>query len=304
MTGDSLQTVGSAETSTRDLTRRLINDLSRFTCPVCSATDLSSLGSIAYAARTTFAGTPVELSLVPELASCSACGSWFTQRILPERVAMPLYAQGRGVEHWHAPEFEKGKTTDLVVAVRGLLAVGQCVVDIGCNTGELLDFCRDEGARTFGIEPSVAAQRRCIEKGHEMEATLAGFRGSVDLILAFDLIEHLYDLPRFLRDARLALRPGGKLALLTGDIESSTARRTGHAWWYVRYPEHIVFPSWSFWQGCEGFTHPVRFRTYASRGYRAGAVRRAVGLARLVAGCGNGLPLIGPDHHLVVLTRT
>jgi SAM-dependent methyltransferase len=137
-----------------------------------------------------------------------------------------------------------------------------------------------------------------------MESTLAALRDSVDLVLAFDLVEHLYDLPRFLREVRSALRPGGRLALLTGDIESGTARRVRQGWWYVRYPEHIVFPSWSYWQRCDGFTDARRVRTYASRGYRAGALRRAVGLARLAAGGGNGLPLVGPDHHLVVLTRT
>ena len=31
------------------------------------------------------------------------------------------------------------------------------VLDIGCNDGSLLSFLRDRGARTFGIEPTDAA---------------------------------------------------------------------------------------------------------------------------------------------------
>jgi SAM-dependent methyltransferase len=125
----------------------------------------------------------------------------------------------------------------------------------------------------------------------------------MDVVFAFDLVEHLYDLPGFLRAALAALRPGGRLVMLTGDNQSWTARATRPRWWYASYPEHVVFPSWPFWRSCAGFAGATRIQTYASRGYRNSFKTRVRGGARLMAGVGNGLPLVGPDHHLLTLTK-
>jgi len=44
---------------------------------------------------------------------------------------------------------------------------GKLVLDIGCNDGSLLDFFREKGARTYGIEPT-GAFLDAKEKGHDV----------------------------------------------------------------------------------------------------------------------------------------
>jgi SAM-dependent methyltransferase len=44
---------------------------------------------------------------------------------------------------------------------------GKLVLDIGCNDGSLLDFFREKGARTYGIEPT-GAFLDATEKGHDV----------------------------------------------------------------------------------------------------------------------------------------
>lgn len=235
--------------------------------------------------------------------SCPACQSWFTANAVRPGDAADLYTNGQGDLHWHADAFELAKTREVVRSVDALLRPGQVVVDVGCNTGELLDHCRRRGAVTFGIELSDTARTVCAAKGHCLIDALNQAPSPSDLVFAFDLVEHLYDVVGFLRTARDALRPGGRLVVLTGDNTCLSARTMSSRWWYARYPEHVVFPSWRSWRNCRGFTDVTRLRTYASPGYRTAWYRRWRTALAALAGRGNGLPPLGPDHHLLILTR-
>lgn len=279
------------------------NDHRPASCPACGGLRLHTLGALHYAAEAVFAGNPVTLHNAPELRECGHCGSWFTANAVRAADASQLYTEGRGDEQWRTEPFAVAKRPEVVAAVAALVRRGSEVVDVGCNTGELLDFCRDHGAATTGIDLSSAARRVCAAKGHRLAPDLASLRDAADVLFAFDLVEHLYDLDGFIASALGALRSGGRMVILTGDNGSPTARAARHRWWYASYPEHVLFPSWQHWRGRRGFARSERIRTYASVGYRAGLGARLRGAARLLAGRGNGLPLIGPDHHLLVLTK-
>jgi SAM-dependent methyltransferase len=65
-------------------------------------------------------------------------------------------------------------TADVLLGMRSLVAscverlgplTGKLVLDIGCNDGSLLDFFREAGAKTAGIEPTGAG-RDAAAKGH------------------------------------------------------------------------------------------------------------------------------------------
>lgn len=280
------------------------NDHFPATCPACGLAGMRPLGNLAYGQDVTYAGRPVALDHVPRLISCDACESWFTANAVRPDDASKLYAQGLGDVHWRTETFERAKTPEVVNAVAELLRPGQSIVDIGCNTGELLDYCRLRGASTFGIELSERARSICVTNGHSMINALDELPTPVDLLFAFDLVEHLYDLRGFLRSAQAALRPGGRLIVLTGDNSSLAARAAASRWWYASYPEHVTFPSWRFWRSCKGFDRSARIRTYASPGYRTTWLRRWRPTLAAMTRRGNGLPSPGPDHHLLVLTKS
>lgn len=103
------------------------------------------------------------------------------------------------------------------------------ILDIACGEGALLDFLRGEGFTNLaGFDISPENVRMCHELGlafveeadalQFLERTGPGF----DLILAFDLIEHL---PRqsaagFLEQVRAKLNPGGSVILQTPNMGS------------------------------------------------------------------------------------
>jgi hypothetical protein len=115
----------------------------------------------------------------------------------------------------------------------------------------------------------------------------------------------LYDVNGFLAACHEKLDSGGKLILLTGDIQSRSASRAGQHWWYLQYPEHIVFPSRRYFEGRDGFSLEAWIPTYAAIGYVVPGLRILLSRikSRLTGRCYNGLPSISPDHALIVLTR-
>lgn len=81
------------------------------------------------------------------------------------------------------------------------------VLDIGCNDGSLLDFFRQKGAITFGVEPT-GAYLDAKEKGHttygnylseDLANTIISEHGKLDLITFTNVFAHIEDLPSVLR---------------------------------------------------------------------------------------------------------
>jgi SAM-dependent methyltransferase len=279
------------------------NRFRREDCPACGARRLQRVGILDYGSSVTFATTPIQLTSIPELWACEDCGTWFSQHIVGEADARRLYAEGNSDVKWRSEPFEAVKSPAILGCVDGLVRGQRAVADIGCNTGELLDFCAARQVSTAGVELSASSRRICEAKGHLICSSIAELAPDQDVMFAFDLVEHLHDLPAFITSIHGRLRSGGHLVVLTGDNTGLVPRLTRERWWYLRYPEHIVFPSVLYWAGLAGFRLTRRLRIHASVGYRASPLRRLWGLTRMLAGRGNGLPLFLGDHHLLVLTR-
>ncbi len=182
---------------------------------------------------------------------------------------------------------------------------GDRVLDIGCNTGILLDYARTRGCVTAGVEPSLASCDILREKGHVAFSSTEGVVEKYDVVTAFDLVEHIYDFTGFFKKVGSLLVHGGTLLLLTGDNNSFSARISKKNWWYLKAPEHIIFPSRGFLNGIDGFELVSVDETYASLGYDRSLL---LGLAQyirksLFLGGYDGLPSLGPDHMLVALRK-
>jgi cyclopropane fatty-acyl-phospholipid synthase-like methyltransferase len=199
--------------------------------------------------------------------------------------------------------FEQQKPQEIVGELSRLFTAGKEHLDVGCSAGNLLDYAKARGCVTAGVDYSSTTREFIERKGHTWFPSLEALEAKTfDVITAFDLIEHLYDVRAFLHECSRRLRPAGRLVILTGNIESVSARIARQHWWYASYPEHIVFPSIKFFKECAGYTIERCVPTYASISYRVPVHSRLRGfLSGFLRGRYRGLPALGPDHMLLTL---
>jgi 2-polyprenyl-3-methyl-5-hydroxy-6-metoxy-1,4-benzoquinol methylase len=126
---------------------------------------------------------------------------------------------------------------------------GFSVLDVGCGPGLFLEALRRHGTvNLVGIEPGRDAAEFAARKlpdatiltcTYDEAGTPLGGQ-TFDLVVGFDLIEHLYDPREFLRWARERLQPDGLLYLKTPNWDA--VHRYGPAWeglW--RDFEHVYY---------------------------------------------------------------
>jgi 2-polyprenyl-3-methyl-5-hydroxy-6-metoxy-1,4-benzoquinol methylase len=96
------------------------------------------------------------------------------------------------------------------------LLPGSRVLDVGCDTGRLGEaLTRLRGAVVDGIERDVAAAEHARTRLHHVwqrsvdDADAFAGLGPYDVVLFLDVLEHLFDPWRVLRDSVRVLRPGG-----------------------------------------------------------------------------------------------
>jgi O-antigen chain-terminating methyltransferase len=99
---------------------------------------------------------------------------------------------------------------------------GARVVDIGCGRGEFLELLRDRGVDAIGVDADadmvaavrVAGMEAEVANGREF---LEAHPDEFDGVFAAHLIEHLQpaDVIAFVAGAAKALRPGGRIVLVT-----------------------------------------------------------------------------------------
>lgn len=289
-----------------DLSQRTVNnDYWRNTCPLCGSQKLYSLGGVSYASPILFSTTRITISSRPELWGCRDCQSCFVQNTVDADTAKLLYSTGQSGDRWSKVAFDQSKTSEVIEHMIAIFKDKGNVLDVGCNTGELLDFAQKLGCKTSGVEFSSASREILSEKGHRPYATLEESAGEYDVITAFDLVEHLYDVSAFLKSCREKLSATGILVILTGNINSLSARLSGSRWWYAQYPEHIVFPSKKYFRENSGYRIEKWIWTYASIGYKFPIKRIWSEILNCVLRrqAYTGLPSIGPDHALITLKK-
>jgi SAM-dependent methyltransferase len=274
-------------------------------CPLCHSSSVRKIDRADYEGKVNFSSREISLSNHPEIWVCDQCSSWFVQNIIPEATAVSLYSMSHAGERWSRVPFEQLKTPEVVRTMSLVFRDIGRVLDVGCNTGELLDFAGGFGCVTSGLEYSDDSREVIRSKGHTPYRSFDEMSDQFEVITAFDLIEHLYDIPVFLSICHSKLVSGGKLILLTGDIQSASARAAGPHWWYVQYPEHIVFPSRRFFEGLRNFILGDWLPTYASEGYNYPGYRVVLSFLKRIMTMKkyNGLPSCTPDHALIVLTK-
>lgn len=282
--------------------KQINNNLRFIICPLCGNSEIFKVGNINYFQPLCYSTEPVTMLCTPELWRCKICNSGFVQNIVPEADSIILYQEGKSAERFGTGYSDEPKTKEVARILRQFLSAGTKMLDIGCNTGDILDFAKNRGCKTFGLEYSLESLNILKHKGHKAYANMQEINNSFDVITAFDLVEHLYDLPSFLESCLKFLTPNGYLILLTGNINCIWAKITKANWWYLRYPEHIIFPSKKYFENYSRLRLENWIPTYADRAYDRPKHLVAIStFKRVLLRDYSGLPALSPDHALIIL---
>ena len=130
----------------------------------------------------------------------------------------------------------------------GIPLRGRVIGDFGCGAGSFLDLIRGVASTTVGIEPNLRFRETLRQRGHRAYGYAAEFledggEQSLDIAIAFHVVEHVNDPETFFREMHKCVRPGGQVCIATpnlhdimlqlgGDRYRKFFFRTAHRWYF------------------------------------------------------------------------
>jgi 2-polyprenyl-3-methyl-5-hydroxy-6-metoxy-1,4-benzoquinol methylase len=170
------------------------------------------------------------------IVRCQSCGLVYTN---PHRKANAILHKYEEVVDKLYMEEREGRVLTFQRNLRPLEELmppdqGRRLLDVGCHIGVFLEIAQERGWEAWGVEPSHWAAREAQSRGlRVIEGTLDDVhlaKESFDVITMWDVIEHLTDPLRELRESHRLLRKGGLICIHTMNIESLLAKLMGSRW--------------------------------------------------------------------------
>jgi SAM-dependent methyltransferase len=181
---------------------------------------------------------------------CRRCGLVFVHPLPHREQLREAYADAHeplSAGNWEGSQRHLEPTwASLLGLIEGAAGRGP-LLDVGCGGGQFLAFAGQAGWRdALGLEPapSAAAIARRTARVPIVEAELpdAGLAaGRFAGVVAWDVLEHVGDMPGFLAEVRRVLRPGGVIAIGTVHVGGPAFRVFGRRALVVHPPEHLRY---------------------------------------------------------------
>ena len=188
-------------------------------CPNCGSDDAKTL-------VLTFDGKHRNVSLKPlHVLRCPACGCSFYDDQSP-----PDYTDPEMNDHGCVPFYvQQGAGIGLITRPLAQAAAppGSSYMEVGCGYGFGLDFAINSRRwNGVGIDPAplAAVGREALDVAIELRYLRDDdeARGTIDVVMASETIEHVPSPIAFVRTLRAMLRPGGLLVLTTPNGDDIT----------------------------------------------------------------------------------
>lgn len=125
----------------------------------------------------------------------------------------------------------------------------ESLIDVGAGYGIFLDEWRRQfpKVKALAVEPSESLVRECRQKGLEVVEAIAenvvGHDNSADLVVCFEVLEHVYEPLSFVLHLKKLARPGGLVFISTLGIDGFDLQVLGDKSSQISPPHHINFLS-------------------------------------------------------------
>jgi 2-polyprenyl-3-methyl-5-hydroxy-6-metoxy-1,4-benzoquinol methylase len=208
-------------------------------CPLCQSEAVKRF-ELAYTIvwRCRAAGCCLQFAL-PQLDEATLARAYSTHYY-------PSNGNASDLTYENTPEQILRQTFGEVRAKLGPLA-GKKLLDFGCGLGRLCQVAEEYGIRATGIEPDAnAREKACKSSGLRAYASLGSLReaqpeAKFDIVTMWDVIEHLREPWKELKELSTMLRPGGCLLLSTPNAASLRARVERKRWENYVNPTHFYY---------------------------------------------------------------
>lgn len=188
---------------------------------------------------------------MPGLLSCTNCRFVTADVSLSDEALTALY----GKDYFHGDEYRdyvadrRTHERHFRARLRTLLRFvnephHKDLFEIGCAYGFFLSVAAPAFRTVSGIDISLPATeyaRRELGLPVITGDFLALPNVSADVICMWDTIEHLRSPAEYIQRASAVLKPGGVIAITTGDIGSAVARWRGKKWRQIHPPTHLHY---------------------------------------------------------------
>src|SRR5579863_4262989 len=104
----------------------------------------------------------------------------------------------------------RGMAREIGALAAEVAGPGQTVLDFGCGSMPYKPFFEAKGCRYLGADFDGARDIDIDPQGH-----IGAGDASVDLVVSFQVLEHVRDLDTYFSEARRVLKPGGRMILST-----------------------------------------------------------------------------------------
>lgn len=106
-----------------------------------------------------------------------------------------------------------------------LVGKGKKILDLGCGLGQIGKLLIDNGNQVYGIDISPKILKKANNKGLitkcvDIETEPLPFRNKFDIVIAAEIIEHVFDTDTLLIKIRKILKDKGELIITTPNLAS------------------------------------------------------------------------------------
>ncbi|MGM0647961.1 MAG: class I SAM-dependent methyltransferase [Bacteroidota bacterium] len=185
------------------------------------------------------------------IEQCEKCGFLFTNPRPSDDDLGGYYKSEAYISHSNSGQgivnqvykLVRGYTVKQKYKVVRMFKPGRRILDIGCGTGELLNFFKESNWEVRGIEPDADA-RAFAKKEYDLpvdqeDALDQMDDNSFDVITMWHVLEHVAGLNKRMRTIRRLLKDDGVVVIAVPNPEAFDAQYYGKYWAAYDLPRHL-----------------------------------------------------------------